>query len=181
MNSSREQTFIDAVNGSPPAAAAQRGEEVEFESEVEKVLHEMQQHMRTNDAEGTRQQITPGLDLLWQLESHLTVTERTWKRLPPLVSNRQGWKAQVELWFKRQIKRATWWYIWEQVNFNAATNDALRTLMSALAEQQKREAELSARLDELQASLQSLRAEQRQDASAAPPATETPAARPCKG
>ena len=149
---------------------------MEFESEVEKVLHEMQQQMRANVAEGSRQEVAPGLDLLWQLESHLTVTERTWKRLPPLVSNRQGWKAQVELWFKRQIKRVTWWYVWEQVNFNAATNDALRTLMSALAEQQKRESELSARLDELQAGLQSLRAEQ-QDAFAAPPAAETPGAR----
>jgi uncharacterized coiled-coil protein SlyX len=148
---------------------------VEFELEVEKVLREMQQHMQANVAQGTRQEVTPGQDLLWQLESHLTVTERTWKRLPPLTSNRQGWRAQLELWFKRQIKRATWWYVWEQVNFNAATNDALRTLMSALAEQQKREAELSARLDELQASLQSLRAEQ-QDAFAAPTAAETPAA-----
>lgn len=136
----------------------------------------MQQHMGANVAERTRQEVTPGLELLWQLESHLTVTERAWKRLPPLASNRQGWKAQVELWFKRQIKRVTWWYVWEQVNFNAATNDALRTLMSALAEQQKRESELSARLDELQASLQSLRAEG-QDAFAAPPAAETHVAR----
>ncbi len=153
---------------------------MELELEVEKVLHEMQQHMRANVAERTRQDVAPGLDILWQLESHLAVTKRTWNRLPPLVSNRHGWKAQVELWFKRQLKRATWWYVWEQVNFNAATNDALRTLMSALDQQQKRELELCARLDELETSLQSLRAEG-QHTSAAPPSNETPGTRPRAG
>jgi hypothetical protein len=88
------------------------------------------------------------------------------------VSNRQGWKAQVELWFKRQIKRATWWYVWEQVNFNAATNDALRALMTALARQKERELELCARLDELQAGIQSLKTGQ-QNTDAVPPAAET--------
>ncbi|HYG12201.1 MAG TPA: hypothetical protein VD835_19800 [Pyrinomonadaceae bacterium] len=150
-------------------------DEVEFELEVEKALREMQQHMQASIAERTRHEVTPGLDLLSQLESHLTVTERTWSRLPPLASNRQGWKAQVELWFKRQIKRATWWYVWEQVNFNAATNDALRTMTLALAEQKKRELELRVRLDELQASLQSLRAE-RQGGGAGSPEAETQAA-----
>jgi hypothetical protein len=140
----------------------------------------MQQHMQANAMERTRHEVTPNLDILWQLESHLTVTERTWKRLPPLVSNRHGWKAQVELWFKRQLKRATWWYVWEQVNFNAATNDALRTLMLALDQQQKRELELRAQLDELQASLQSLRAEGR-NTFAPPPAAETPGARTREG
>jgi hypothetical protein len=144
---------------------------VEFELEVEKVLREMQQHMQANVAEHARPNITTRQDL-WQLESHLNVTERTWSRLPPLVSNRQGWRAQVELWFKRQLKRATWWYVWEQVNFNAATNDALHTLMTALARQKERELELRARLDELEASLQSLKTGQ-QNTDAAPPAAET--------
>jgi hypothetical protein len=145
---------------------------VELELEVEKVLREMQQHMQANVAERARPNKTTGQDLLWQLESHLSVTERTRSRLPPLVSNRQGWKAQVELWFKRQLKRATWWYVWEQVNFNAATNDALHTLMTALARQKERESELCARLDELQASLQSLQTGQ-QNTNADPPAAET--------
>ena len=145
---------------------------MEFELEVEKVLREMQQHMQANNVERTRHDVTTGQELLWQLESHLSVTERAWSRLPPLVSNRQGWKVQVELWFKRQIKRATWWYVWEQINFNAATNDALHTLMAELARQKERELELYARIDELQASLQSLKTGQ-QNTNAAPPAAET--------
>ena len=62
------------------------------------------------------------------IESYLTTTARAWDRLPPLVSNRSGLIARVELWLKRQLKRATHWYTWEQVNFNAAVHHALRDL-----------------------------------------------------
>jgi hypothetical protein len=53
--------------------------------------------------------------------------------VPPLVSNRSGSIARVELWFKRQLKRATHWFTWEQVNFNAAVHQALRELLPVMA------------------------------------------------
>jgi hypothetical protein len=67
------------------------------------------------------------------IDSHLTTTARAWDRLPPLVSNRSGLVASLELWCKRLVKRATRWYSWEQVNFNAAVHHALRDLLQVLA------------------------------------------------
>jgi len=130
---------------------------MELDAEVEKVLHEIQQNLRAEIDARTERAVAPNLQALSQLESHLSVTERTWSRLPPLMSNRRGWKAKVEIWLKRQLKRATRWYVWEQVNFNAATNDALRTIMTALANQEQEQATLRARLDELSAHIEGLR------------------------
>src|SRR6185295_4485466 len=67
------------------------------------------------------------------IESYLTTTGRAWDRVPPLVSNRSGSIARVELWLKRQLKRATHWFTWEQVNFNAAVHQALRELLPVMA------------------------------------------------
>jgi len=55
---------------------------------------------------------------------------------------------------KRQLKRATHWFTWEQVNFNAAVHQALRDLLPLMAAQ---EHELQA----LRAQLAAQRAEQR--------------------
>ena len=71
------------------------------------------------------------------IQSYLTTTARAWDRLPPLLSNRSGFISRVELWLKRQIKRATHWFTWEQVNFNAATHHALRDLLPVLSMQQQ--------------------------------------------
>lgn len=57
--------------------------------------------------------VTPG-------DANLPVMARAWDRLPPVVSNRTGTPARVELWLKRKLKRASRWFTWEQVNFNAA-------------------------------------------------------------
>src|SRR5687767_6384898 len=62
---------------------------------------------------------------LARLGANLSTTERAWSRLPPLMSNRRGAAARLELWIKRQIKRATHWFTWEQVNFNSAVHHAL--------------------------------------------------------
>ena len=67
------------------------------------------------------------------LNSYLTTTARAWDRLPPLVSNRSGLSARLELWLKRQLKRSTRWFAWEQVNFNAAVHHALRDLLPILS------------------------------------------------
>ncbi|HEY2964170.1 MAG TPA: hypothetical protein VGJ37_17240, partial [Pyrinomonadaceae bacterium] len=67
------------------------------------------------------------------INSYLTTTARAWDRLPPVVSNRSGFAARLELWVKRHLKRATRWYAWEQVNFNAAVHHALRDMLAVLA------------------------------------------------
>jgi len=88
---------------------------------------------------GARQQITNGnnetisAENLSLIESYLTTTARAWDRVPPLVSNRSGSIARVELWLKRQLKRATHWFTWEQVNFNAAVHQSLRELLPVMA------------------------------------------------
>ncbi|HBB87960.1 MAG TPA: hypothetical protein DC047_10125 [Blastocatellia bacterium] len=67
------------------------------------------------------------------ISSYLTTTARAWDQFPPLVSNRNGVAARVELWLKRFFRRGTRWYVWEQVNFNAAVHHALRDLLPVLA------------------------------------------------
>ena len=74
----------------------------------------------------------PAVEALARLRANVATTERAWSRLPPLVSNRRGLPARVELWLKRQIKRAAHWFTWEQVNFNSAAHNALRDALAAL-------------------------------------------------
>jgi hypothetical protein len=73
-----------------------------------------------------------------RLDSYLTTTARAWDRLPPVVSNRSGTSARIELWLKRHFKRATRWYAWEQVNFNAAVHHALRDIVQLLSSYEKK-------------------------------------------
>jgi hypothetical protein len=87
---------------------------------------------------------TTSSEALARLESYLGVTARAWDRLPPLVSNRSGSVARLELWAKRHLKRATRWYAWEQVNFNAAVHHALRDILQALSAYQQELKELRA-------------------------------------
>jgi hypothetical protein len=72
-------------------------------------------------------------DALSRMEANLSTTERAWSRLPPLLSNRKGWTARLELWVKRKIKRAAHWFTWEQVNFNSSVHNALRDARATLA------------------------------------------------
>lgn len=91
------------------------------------------------------------------LEANLKTIERTWNKLPPLTSYRHGWPARVELWLKRQIKRATYWFTWEQVNFNAAVHHSLRDALDALStyeqHEQQRAQEHAQQLAQLRAEL----------------------------
>jgi len=122
------------------------------ETEVESILREIrervitQQHGMTSGANwpngdsrsapapvartSNRVTIAENLALI---NSYLTTTARAWDRLPPVVSNRSGFAARLELWCKRQLKRGTRWYAWEQVNFNAAVHHALRDLLPLLS------------------------------------------------
>jgi hypothetical protein len=87
-----------------------------------------------------------GADNLALVRSQLAITARAWDRLPPVVSNRSGLTARLELWVKRLLKRATHWSTWEQVNFNAAVHHALRDLLPVLAAQEQELGRLRAEL-----------------------------------
>jgi hypothetical protein len=81
------------------------------------------------------------------INSYLATTARAWDRLPPLLSNRSGGLARLELWLKRKLKSATRWFTWEQVNFNAAVHHALRDLLPVLSAYEQALRKLQARID----------------------------------
>lgn len=87
----------------------------------------------TNGSGGLGHSETVAAENLALINSYLTTTARAWDRLPPLVSNRSGLGARLELWLKRRLRAGTRWFTWEQVNFNAAVNHALRDLLQVLS------------------------------------------------
>src|SRR5881396_3830208 len=140
------------------------------ETEVESILREIRERVLAQqhagkDASATRSAMTnggngageslqitdndqsPTAENLLLINSYLTTTARAWDRLPPLVSNRSGLAARLELWLKRHLKRATRWYAWEQVNFNAAVHHALRDVLPLLSAYEKELTKLRARID----------------------------------
>ena len=98
--------------------------------EVAEILAEIKR--RVNSQQGKSASETPGIAensarafstptlAVTNGDANLPVMARAWDRLPPVVSNRTGTPARVELWLKRKLKRASRWFTWEQVNFNAA-------------------------------------------------------------
>jgi len=130
--------------------------------EVEEVLHQIQQNLRVErnilqnahllpDTYDTRQALA-------QTQVCLAVAERAWNRLPPIISNRSGAAARFELWAKRLIKRLTHWFTWEQVNFNAAVNKAIRATSFVLTTHDKQHAEMQLKIEELSARIEELSA-----------------------
>jgi hypothetical protein len=118
--------------------------------EVENILREIRERVYTEQQASTATRLTDSngggasrengeLESgdLARLESYLTTTARAWDRLPPVLSNRSGTTARIELWLKRHFKRATRWYAWEQVNFNAAVHHALSDIVQLLSANQK--------------------------------------------
>ncbi len=93
---------------------------------------------------GESANITP--EAMARIDAHLTTTARAWDRLPPLVSNRSGGIARLELWVKRRFKQATRWYSWEQINFNAAVHHALRDTLDALQDLEQQLGQLRAQM-----------------------------------
>ena len=92
-----------------------------------------------------------------RIEAYLTTTARAWDRLPPVVSNRSGGLARLELWVKRRFKQATRWYSWEQINFNAAVHHALRDTLDALLDLEQQLGQLRADMSaEMEARAQQL-------------------------
>ena len=68
-----------------------------------------------------------------RIAAHLDTTARTRSQLPPIQTNRQGLLRRLELWLRRRARGMTRWYVWEQVNFNAATHAALRDMFDLVA------------------------------------------------
>jgi hypothetical protein len=110
---------------------------------VETVLREIKERVRVEEtrrsnASGAAELAsphfdTPASDPLLRLRSNLQITDRTWSKLPPVTSfHRRGRSARLEVWVKRQVKRATDWFFFEQVNFNAAVNGALHSTTAVL-------------------------------------------------
>ncbi|MDQ2921423.1 MAG: hypothetical protein M3R52_07420 [Acidobacteriota bacterium] len=102
-------------------------------------VEDLMRSIRERAREGAAQQTDPSLSLpdstarpLARFQTSLTITERTHDQLPPVTTYRRGLLARVELWIKRQLKRATHWYTWEQVNFNAAVNSSLNNTLALL-------------------------------------------------
>ncbi len=98
-------------------------------------------------------------DALSRMEANLSTTERAWNRLPPVLSNRGGWLARLELWVKRKIKRALHWITWEQVNFNSSVHHALRDARAALAAHEQLLSRVQSESASHGASLRQLKAE----------------------
>jgi hypothetical protein len=89
----------------------------------------------------------------------LTVLDRAWDRLPPLVSKRTGTSAKFELWIKSKLKRALRWLTWEQVNFNAATRQTFVEVIETLAAYEQQLALRQNEVTTLQDHLTTMRAE----------------------
>lgn len=122
-----------------------------FETEVELTLTELRQHLRAAGREEAAPEPRAGRGALARMEVDLAITERSWSRLPPLTSSRQGLAARLELWVKRVLKRATHWLTWEQVNFNAAVNHSLRAAHETMTGHELQLAEMRARIEQLAA------------------------------
>jgi predicted nuclease with TOPRIM domain len=151
-----------------------------------------------HEARVSQSELQTTADRLARLETHSRTTLRAWDKLPPLTSKRSGLFARIELWFKRQMRRATHWYAWEQINFNAAVKDTLQDVTAILSHQESEmtnlrsqlaaatnmKAQLASHLSSYEASLRGLERsfaslDQKfanlEDKFAALPASETPA------
>jgi hypothetical protein len=77
----------------------------------------------------------------------LSVMARAWDRLPPVVSNRTGTMAKLELWIKAKFRAAFRWFTWEQVNFNSAAYQTMLEVVDALKAYEQSLAEMRQGLD----------------------------------
>jgi len=108
-------------------------------------VEDLMRSIRERALEGAAKQTDPSLSSgdstakqLSRLQTSLTITGRTRDQLPPVTTYRSGLLARVELWIKRQLKRATHWYTWEQVNFNSSVDSALNNTLAILRTYEER-------------------------------------------
>jgi chromosome segregation ATPase len=152
------------------------------DAEVESILREIREQVHANEERNARHRenalaaineshpstASNGQGLLEdrqeavRIDTQLSTIARAWDRLPPVVSDRRGWAARLELWIKGHAKNAMRWFTWEQVNFNAAVHHALKDTQEALTILEQRlesmrsdvRAESEARLANLEAHLE---------------------------
>ena len=87
------------------------------------------------------------------LRSALKVTESTRDSLPPLTTYRTGLLASLELWIKRQLKRGTHWYVYQQIDFNSAIHASLVDILNVLSRYEQEIASIESRMAQLEARL----------------------------
>jgi hypothetical protein len=139
------------------------------DEEVESTLREIRERVRRTaelEAEASRSFVSSAAngsvasrgksadktpETMARIDAYLTTTARAWDRLPPLVSNRSGGVARLELWVKRRFKQATRWYSWEQINFNAAVHHALRDTLEALLDLEQKLGQVRSEISESRA------------------------------
>jgi hypothetical protein len=93
--------------------------------------------------------VARNLATIESLKANLSVIERSWNRLPPITSYRHGRIAQLELWLKRFFRKVTYWFTWEQVNFNSATANSLKEVQSLLSAHEQVLKEVRDQLEEI--------------------------------
>ena len=98
----------------------------------------------------------------------LSVMGRAWDRLPPIVSNRTGTLARLELWIKEKFRAAFRWFTWEQVNFNSATYQTLLEVVESLKAHEESLKAYEQHLAEIRDALELQREELKQLASTFP-------------
>ncbi|HVS21060.1 MAG TPA: hypothetical protein VHD88_04390 [Pyrinomonadaceae bacterium] len=103
-----------------------RVEEERSASAVEQIVREDQAYDSSVASDAQTESLA-------RVSAHLTTTARAWDRLPPMISNRSGASARLELWVKARLKTLSRWFTWEQVNFNAAVHHALSETLQALS------------------------------------------------
>jgi hypothetical protein len=158
------------------------------DAEVESILREIREQVHADEERNARhrenavaaiseshsrtasngQGLFEGRQEAVRIDTQLSTIARAWDRLPPVVSDRRGWAARLELWIKGHAKNAMRWFTWEQVNFNAAVHHALKDTQEALTILEHRlesvrsdvRAESEARLANLEAHLEARQAEQ---------------------
>lgn len=123
------------------------------DAEAENILVEIRQNLRARAGAPATSDERRSRELLARLAADLSVLARAWDRLPPVASDRAGFAARLEVWLKRLARRASNWFTWEQINYNAAAADALRAAHDALAAQGRELSELRAQLDSLREEL----------------------------
>src|SRR6476646_3714757 len=87
------------------------------------------------------------------LRSALQVAESTRDGLPPLTTYRRGLLASLELWVKRQLKRGTHWYVYQQLDFNSAIHDSLLDVLNVLSRYEQQIASIESRMTGLESRL----------------------------
>ena len=107
-------------------------------------IEDLMQNMRNRA--GTKVSGDAG-DSMSRIQSSLAVASRAHDQLPPVTTYRRGLLARIELWLKGQLRRATHWFTWEQVNFNASVNRALNDTLATLQTLERQLTEVKAELD----------------------------------